>query len=181
MSIIPRRSILCAVFLTIAAAGCASDFEVVPRGDGTNARLLRRMDLVWPLFAESFRFNLEAFLDLKAAMLDAGTAVGLERNVELLFDNADQLNFELRSHLVGMYLVHQDAQMETDPNTRQRARDRWAAFQEKLLEHSRTLRRTVIKCDELLAASKAGTPLDEPRIDEMAQDIRSIRSSLATP
>ncbi len=88
---------------------------------------------------------------------------------------------ELRSHLVGMYLVHQDAQMETDPDTRQRARDRWAAFQEKLLEHSRTLRRTVVKCDELLAASKAGTPLDEPCVNEMAQDIRSIRSSLATP
>ncbi len=181
MSIIPRRLLLGAGFLIVAAAGCASDFEVVPRGDGTNARLLRRMDLVWPLFAESFRFNLEAFLDLDPAMLDAGTDVGLERNVEQLFDNADQLNFELRSHLVGMYLVHQDAQMETDSDTRQRARDRWAAFQAKLLEHSRTLRTTVVKCDELLAASKAGTPLDEPCIFEMAQDIRSIRSRLTTP
>ena len=181
MSIILRRSLLGAGFLTIAAAGCASDFEVVPRGDGTNARLLRRMDLVWPLFAESFRFNLEAFLDLEAAMLDAGTEVGLERNVERLFDNADQLNFELRSHLVGMYLVHQDAQMEIDPDTRQRARDGWAAFQEKLLEHSRTLRANVVKCDTLLAASRAGTPLDEPCIDEIALDIRSIRSSLTTP
>ncbi len=46
MSIIPRRLLCCSGILIIAIAGCASDFEVVPRGDGTNARLLRRMDLV---------------------------------------------------------------------------------------------------------------------------------------
>ncbi|MEM1328999.1 MAG: hypothetical protein AAGG07_00410 [Planctomycetota bacterium] len=168
-----------AMFLISSLLVGCSDFEVIDRGDGSKARVLKKIDSVWPVYAKEFEAQAKAAIATQGDLAKLDLEGSLKNKVVRLYQEMDQLNGQVRTFVTASYTTYQDAILELDLATRERARERWDRRIASLSAQATKLREVSIRIREATTATRSEADVEDA-VEQSLAEIRQISDSLGS-
>jgi len=132
---------LIAFLVSFILFSCSS-FKSYKLSDGRTVLVLRNIEDVYPIYAATYKAELDMALKLKEEVIDTNIGGKYEKDIKSLYENLDNANMHVRNTLITGYSTFiaslSDAVSESE---REKAKARWDYIQKEILKLSFELRK----------------------------------------
>jgi len=130
----------------------AGDFRTYPLPNGHTVVALRHLDQVYPLYAKSFKAQMDVALDQKATAVKTTAGGKYEDQVTKLYENLDAISADVRTTIVAAYTaLILKLSTTTDPAQTDAAFKKWDDVLDAIIKETAHLREINL---QLAAAGK---------------------------
>lgn len=134
--------ILIVLLLLLGSITACSSFKVYKLPNGVGVLALRDLERVYPIFASTFKAELDLALKTKAEISEISLGGKYEKDVKQLYENLDNLNKDVRDHLVTAYSKYVTAlSVATTPDERAKASEAFDKVQLQVSQFATEVRK----------------------------------------